>query len=201
MSATTVIWPMRQRRHYLLVSLTAGVCAVAIVGCGSSAHKPSRSLSVDTLLPFSECMLSHGVPEFPDPSARGISIGSTGINPSSPAFEAAQATCNKLLPGGGPLAGASEPQKQQLFAMSKCMPAHGVSGFPDPTTGAAAPSNPQDYSINIAIGSGSDAIQLHVPTNREPLRPAATRKPDSREGPSCSSPHRQRPAIASRNLA
>jgi hypothetical protein len=58
------------------------------------------------------------------------------------------------------------------------MRSHGVSGFPDPTTGvAAAPTNSQGYSIDIAIGSGSGAIQLLVPNtinaNSPAFKPAA----------------------------
>ena len=67
-------------------------------------------------------MRSHGVPAFPDPSpGGGINPNGTGINPAAPAFQAAQATCRKLLPGGGPPAHASEQQRLQLFAMSEWM--------------------------------------------------------------------------------
>jgi hypothetical protein len=82
-------------------------------------------------------MRSHGVPNFPDPSSGGgIQINSSsGINPFSPAFKAAQSQCAKLMPGGGPGAHGppSEQAKQLMLAVSRCMRAHGVSGFPDPT--------------------------------------------------------------------
>lgn len=64
-------------------------------------------------LKMAECMRSHGVPNFPDPTVstgpggRGVGIrlgvkgaGGSGIDPQSPAFQAAQKTCMPLI--GGP---------------------------------------------------------------------------------------------------
>jgi hypothetical protein len=63
-------------------------------------------------LKFSACMRSHGVPKFPDPQfsagRTSLQIGrNSGIDPSSPTFQAAQKACQKNLPGaiqskGGP---------------------------------------------------------------------------------------------------
>jgi hypothetical protein len=59
-------------------------------------------------LAMSRCMRSHGVPNFPDPEfgtgpggGFGIRIGGPGsrINPSSPAFQAAQKVCGKIFGG------------------------------------------------------------------------------------------------------
>jgi hypothetical protein len=52
-------------------------------------------------LRFSACMRAHGLPKFPDPSPTGgVSIGkSSGLNPRSPQFKAAEKACDKLLPG------------------------------------------------------------------------------------------------------
>ena len=108
-------------------------CGLAITACGSSGSKPAHSDSGRTsFLAFSECMRSHGVPSFPDPSARGginIPQGSN-INPFLPSFKAAQAQCHKRLPGGGPPQGVSEQQKERMVRTSECMRAHGVPGFP-----------------------------------------------------------------------
>ena len=85
-------------------------------------------------------MRANGVPVFPDPSAGGgfqFQPGS-GVDPSSPAFEAAQAACRKFLPTGGLAPGtATHPSAQWLAHMvkvSECMRRHGISDFPDPTT-------------------------------------------------------------------
>ena len=116
MSATN---PIRWRRC-LLAAVTAGVCVVALGGRGSGGHKPSASSHASSELDFSECMRSHGVTGFPDPSpgGGGLNIAGTGINPSSPAFKAAQATRKKLLPGGGP--GSRHATEQPATCSSSC---------------------------------------------------------------------------------
>ncbi len=117
-------------------------CVAAIAGCGSSgaasggtgtSATPSAAAE-SALLRFSVCMRAHGVPDFPDPTVGGglhINLGS-GLNPKSPAFRAAMATCRKLLPGGGPHP-LTEAQRQAAIANAQCMRTHGVPDFPDPT--------------------------------------------------------------------
>ncbi|HVQ93076.1 MAG TPA: hypothetical protein VMU51_18715 [Mycobacteriales bacterium] len=58
-------------------------------------------------LAYSKCMRSHGIKNFPDPKFKGNSteLGlPKGLNPNTPQFRAADATCRKLVPGpdGGP---------------------------------------------------------------------------------------------------
>jgi hypothetical protein len=131
--------------------LAVVVCVLAIAACGSSA-KPNTSSHAASSVAFSECMRSHGVPNFPDPAGGNLNLNGTGINPSSPAFEAAQATCNKLQPSSGPSTPpASQRQKEQLLEISECMRSHHVTGFPDPTT--KPPSSPQGYSIEQGVAS------------------------------------------------
>jgi hypothetical protein len=81
------------------------------------------------------------VPNFPDPTASGGY--SLHADPSSPAFEAAQAKCQKLMPGGGPGPGSTTyPSAQALAQMLKvlqCMRRHRISEFPDPSS--SVPSN------------------------------------------------------------
>jgi hypothetical protein len=57
-------------------------------------------------LAMARCMRSHGVPNFPDPKFQtgpgggvGIRIGGPGLNPNSPAFQAAQGVCGKIFGG------------------------------------------------------------------------------------------------------
>lgn len=160
--------PSLPRRRGVLVALTAGICVLAIAGCGSSGHRPGASGRGQSMLAFSECMRSHGVTNFPDPGSGGLNLDGTGINPFAPAFKAAQATCGKLLPGGGPgRHKASEQQKQQLVAESQCMRTHGVPDFPDPTS--TPPTSPQGYSIIEGLGSN---LFLLVPSTINPDSPA-----------------------------
>jgi hypothetical protein len=54
------------------------------------------------MLQYARCMRAHGVPEFPDPKAGGeFKLGTkAGVDPDTPQFQAAQKTCQKLVPGG-----------------------------------------------------------------------------------------------------
>jgi hypothetical protein len=54
------------------------------------------------MLKFAQCMRSNGVPKFPDPKAGGALTlgGKFGVDPNTPQFQAAQKTCQKLVPGG-----------------------------------------------------------------------------------------------------
>jgi hypothetical protein len=112
-------------------------------------------------LKYSRCMRANGVHNFPDPNGNGV-VGidsSSGVNPSSPVFQAAQKKCAADLPNGG----KATPQqlakmKQNALAFSACMRAHGIKDFPDP-----------DFSgggVKVSLGSrhaGSD-LNLNNPT-------------------------------------
>lgn len=105
---------------------------------------------------FSACMRKHGLPNYPDPNSQGvITINSgMGLDPGSPAFRSAQATCSKLLPNGGqPTPAQIAQQQQKLLAYSACMRAHGLNDFPDPSNGG----------LRISVHPGSD-LQPNNPT-------------------------------------
>jgi hypothetical protein len=73
---------------------------------------PPNASERQSALRFSQCMRSHGLPNFPDPnfSGSGVQIhidARTGMDPHSPAFKAAQQACGPLIgakagPRGGP---------------------------------------------------------------------------------------------------
>lgn len=165
----------RRRRHFLFATLAAASCVVAVAACGSSVRALSASSIARSELRVSECMRSHGVSDFPDPGpGGGFNLNGTGINPFSPAFEAAQEICNKLLPGGGPPQQASEQQKDRLVAIAQCMRSHGVPGFPDPTTKSptSLQSLREDYSIAEVIASNlfllvPKTINVHAPAFKQ----------------------------------
>jgi hypothetical protein len=172
-SGTTSQQTVGRRRRLLSAGLAAFGCAVAIAACGSSSDPTATAASNESNgssqgLKFADCMRSHGVPNFPDPSAGGginISSGS-GINPFSPAFKAAQNACAKLLPGGGP--GNQHPTAGKVALArqtSECMRQHGVTGFPDPTL--KQPSSPAGYSILEDRGG----VIFAVPSTINPQSP------------------------------
>jgi hypothetical protein len=110
---------------------------------GSGAAEPGSGSLEAAALAFADCMRANGVPHFPDPKAGGgfLFHTSSGVDPSAPAFKAAQAKCKKLLPPGP---GSGPPPSAKTLAryltVARCMRQHGVPEFPDPRT--TAPSNP-----------------------------------------------------------
>jgi hypothetical protein len=123
------------RARHFSIALAALSGALAIAACGSSG-KTGTNAGADPLLKLARCMRAHGVPNFPDPSPNGggVNIGpSSGFNPQSPAFQAAQQSCRHLLPGGGPPRPVPESIKLSLLKHAECMREHGVPNYPDPT--------------------------------------------------------------------
>jgi len=56
------------------------------------------------LVRFAQCMRSHGVPNYPDPSPNrglGTELAQLGINVNSPQFQTILRTCDRLVPHGG----------------------------------------------------------------------------------------------------
>jgi hypothetical protein len=123
-----------------MLMTAAFACALLITACGSSSSGTggtgtAAAANREPALQLANCMRSHGVTNFPDPSAGGaIQIGpQSGINPRSPAFQAAQKSCARYAPikGGPTTMSASERRKALAFA--ECVRAHGVPNFPDPS--------------------------------------------------------------------
>jgi hypothetical protein len=79
----------------------------ALVPKGGLDHIPTAAQQAQNLvllLRLAKCIRAHGVPNFPDPTSQGIRISpSSGIDLNSPAFLAAQKSCQKdsLTLGGG----------------------------------------------------------------------------------------------------
>jgi hypothetical protein len=110
-------------------------------GVGSSSSPEGGPPTQQKMVAFAQCMRSHGVPEFPEPTEGKLLIQRsnhnghvTGINPQSSQFQAAQKACAKLAPNGGKPPSPAEQAKMQEQALkfSECMRTHGVPNFPDP---------------------------------------------------------------------
>ncbi len=131
----------------IALALITVLCVSACGGASgqSGATGTNAKAASAQALKFSSCMRANGVPNFPDPgSGGGIDIApGSGLDPQSPAFQAAQKACGKLLPGGGP--GARKPTKAQFaaaLAFAKCMRTHGMPRFPDPLASIPSGSGP-----------------------------------------------------------
>lgn len=130
----------------------AALVLLALTGCGgSSTASGGVSGQGDPALNLSRCMRAHGVPGFPDPTAGGTLALPNGMNPQAPAFQSAQRACAKLLPGGGPGGTPSESIRLSMFRIARCIRAHGLPSFPDPTS---SPPSPDAQPGGLALGRG-----------------------------------------------
>jgi hypothetical protein len=88
------------------VSVSAPAFQSAMQNCRkylpNGGHPPPLSASQRAaMLRFSQCMRTHGITNFPDPTfganGAGLDLGrSNGIDPNSPAFQAAQNACGSI---------------------------------------------------------------------------------------------------------
>jgi hypothetical protein len=118
----------------------------------SSRSNAAGDSQAEALLAFARCMRANGVPNFPDPRAgSGAAFPiPAGTSPAAPAFHAAQAKCQTLLPDDGlPGAGSTPPSAQtlaKLLRIARCMRGHGISQFPDPKSSRPSNLSPDEYS-------------------------------------------------------
>lgn len=176
-----------------LCLVTAAITGtIAITACGASSNPNSAQTGTGStvsasLVKFSACMRSNGVSRFPDPStSQGPnSFGVDGynfnlpsnLNSQSPAYEAANKTCFRLIDSG-----TSKPRnpafltkaRQAALANAQCMREHGVPSFPDPHSAATA-------GASRSAPAARESIPDHPPSNK--LRRSADR-PDRADRPS-----------------
>jgi hypothetical protein len=137
----------------------AGVICCAVIGaCGSSGNSLAAHATGGPLVRDAQCMRAHGVPRFPDPRPTGGLIIPNDINTEAPAFKSAQRACAKLAqaPGGEK---ASESRRLQLLDLARCMRAHDVPNFPDPTSSPPPPSSGNAIGGNgwyLALGTAQE---------------------------------------------
>jgi hypothetical protein len=138
------------------ITLAVTACTVAIASCGSSSnpHTAGGGGGAAQGIKFADCMRSHGVPTFPDPSDTGGGIQLP--QGSSPALEAAVRDCRALQPRGTGPSQATGQQKAMMLHLSQCMRAHGVTGFPDPV--GSLPSSPAGLSLVFGLRGAVIAI-------------------------------------------
>jgi hypothetical protein len=150
------------------LALLAAACGGSPSSTGSTGSPdPGRSAGPPSAVAFSHCMRSHGVPNFPDPSSNGAlpktSVQRLGV--SGPVFQAAQRTCQPLLPVSSAsieqceAAGVcSQAVTQAMLTaglrFARCMRAHGLPKWPDPSADSQG-------RVAFAISISRDGFNPH----------------------------------------
>jgi hypothetical protein len=130
--------PQWVRWSRIAALFTVAACAAMLAGCGggSSSSTTGGSSAYTKAETYAQCMRTHGVPSFPDPNAQGqfppVQIGRNGV--SQQAVQSAETACQSVHPGGAQGGGQQQSGRlTQALNFSKCMRAHGVPNFPDPS--------------------------------------------------------------------
>jgi hypothetical protein len=181
------------RRSLFLIG--AGVAGLALLaaGCGGGGSPRVATVAASTttattttqnqlsgLVGFSQCMRSHGVPNFPDPQrfvGGNVKLTIHQLGPS----QAAMSACSHLLPttGGGQPETAQQLRIRRADALSfaKCMRGHGVSHFPDPTAqGDLTTGMVQAQGIDVHSPAVLRVVQTCLPASHGALTPAKIRE-------------------------
>ena len=157
---------LSRRRRLPRVPVTAGTVlavGIALAGCGGGSSSPGVAhLSTSTsggsaasgggssspessastqqkMVAYAQCMRTHGVPSFPDPTSSAGNTKEAAVRAfkdlSNSQVVAAQTTCQRLQPNGGRPSQAQIAQHlSDLLAFARCMRTHGLPNFPDPTS-------------------------------------------------------------------
>jgi len=100
-------FPDPQNGHFLISGSdqsnphfqTAVQACQHLLGPGGATNGGSGGSNNSQLLAFAHCMQTHGVPQFPDPTAGGGIGLPPGVDPNSPQFQKAWQECQSQLPG------------------------------------------------------------------------------------------------------
>jgi hypothetical protein len=179
--------PRRRGRTLPAASLIgAALVAALVAGCGGStgggvAHigsstsaNASPTSAGKSGLAYSQCMRSHGEPNFPDPHGSGPQALPQGINPGSPAFQTAVQDCKSLAPVSAPTAAQNSQLQALALKLADCMRSHGVPNYPDPKVSGGVMS--EHLGSSSGVNSNSPAFQRAQQACRQYL-PGASSSP------------------------
>jgi len=176
-------------RPSCLWAAAAVALGVTLAGCGGGPTSPTAAIAgsqpTTTAAPaggssssgasplaqavaYSQCIRSHGVPNFPDPvqtPSGHYGYRTAGIDPNSAAFQGALQAC-KALPSPWNTTGQqlSPAQQQAWLTWAQCIRAHGVPDFPDPTFSGMEVHDAGIGSSSPQLQSAMDACKSQRPS-------------------------------------
>lgn len=167
------------------VAAVAVVLGVIVAGCSGGSTVPTAGSTTTTsaaaegsgsagtsplaqAVAYSQCIRSHGVPNFPDPvqtPSGGYGYRTKGIDPNSAAFQSALQAC-KALPSPWNSRGQqlSLAQQQAWLNWAKCIRADGVPNFPDPTFSGVEVHDSGTASNSPQLQSAMEACKSQTPS-------------------------------------
>ena len=139
-------------------ALLATACSGSPSSTGSGGSPNAGGSAASQLIAYTQCMRSHGVPDYPGPNSNGqmpkITSGQQ-VGASDSRLTAAQGACQALWPYQAPTQAQQRQQLTDDLKFAQCMRSHGVPDFPDPTS---EPSGPR-----FVISISRDGFDPHSP--------------------------------------
>jgi len=140
--------PRTGTRVAVVITATAGLALVAACGGSPASTGPTGSAvpegsanaagatsTAAQAVAYTQCMRSHGVPEYPGPDSSGQlqKIGSgQQVGVSDAQLSTAQNACQSLWPYQGLTAAQQQQELADMVKFAQCMRSHGVPTLPDP---------------------------------------------------------------------
>jgi hypothetical protein len=153
-----------------VLALLAAACGGSPASTAGGSPNAGGAASSPSAVGYSACIRSHGVPNYPDPGSSGAlpKTDAQQLGVSTSEYEAAQHACQHLLPVNSAslrqceMAGVCTHAEIQQWLdaglrFARCMRAHGVPNWPDPSVG------PQGGGVAFAISVGKDGFDPHSP--------------------------------------
>jgi len=155
-------WRRARFRLDALSAVLIGV-AFAVAACGgssgtgpssTSAQLPTLQTMTAKALSYAQCMRSHGIQDFPDPTvqdnahAKGVGFSMPGsIDTSSHQFKSAAKTCRTKTGFGVVSPAMIQAAMANGLKFAECMRSRGIASYPDPVS----------HGNNIQIGPGPNS--------------------------------------------
>ena len=137
-------------------------------GWGISSAAGTRGRPLADAVAYSQCIRSHGVPNFPDPvqtPSGGYGYRTSGIDPNSTVFQGALQACRALpSPWNSTGQELSPAQQQAWLDWAQCIRVHGVSDFPDPMFSGREVHDSGLESGSPQLQSAMDACKSQKPS-------------------------------------
>lgn len=168
-------------RPSLLWAAATVALGVTVAGCSTGQSSPTDAAATSSggsgspsatalaqAVAYSQCMRSHGVPNFPDPvqtPSGHYGYRTNGIDPNSTAFQGALQACKALpSPWNSTSQQLSPSQQQAWLNWSQCVRAHGEPSFPDPTFSGTEVHDSGVGSSSPQLQSAMDACKSQMPS-------------------------------------
>jgi hypothetical protein len=153
----------RRQPRFRLAALTAAVASAALLAaaCGGSSSTTAQTAQIPTLqsmttkaLAYAQCMRSHGITNFPDPTVqdnaheKGVGFSIPGSIQNSPQFKSAGKACQKQTGFGRPNPAVLQALMAHALKFAVCIRSHGITNYPDPVENS--------HGVSLGAGPGTN---------------------------------------------